>query len=74
MARTDTQVNIRIPPDMRERIRQMAETNRRSVNSEIVHILDRALAAEETESPAATAIAPDHDQTHTSQKDGGFDA
>jgi hypothetical protein len=46
---------------MRERIRQSAEINRRSMNSEIVHQLDRALAAENEKGPAATAIAPDQD-------------
>ena len=50
---------LRLPDGMRERIRQRAEANRRSMNSEIVHYLDRALAAENENGPAATAIAPD---------------
>ncbi|NGP18888.1 Arc family DNA-binding protein [Devosia chinhatensis] len=49
---------------MRERIRQSAELNRRSMNSEIVHQLDRALALENEKGPAATAIAPDLNTTH----------
>ncbi|WP_428054910.1 Arc family DNA-binding protein [Devosia oryzisoli] len=61
LARSDPQVNIRIPPDMRERIRERAEANRRSMNSEIVHYLDRALAAENENGPAATGIAPDQE-------------
>lgn len=58
MARTDLQVNIRIPPKMRESIRHHAAANRRSINSQIVHYLDRALAADETKDPAAAATAP----------------
>ncbi|MBD8065630.1 Arc family DNA-binding protein [Devosia sp. PTR5] len=46
---------------MRERIRERAEANRRSMNSEIVHYLDRALAAENENGPAATGIAPDQE-------------
>lgn len=49
---------LRLPSDMRERIRRRAAVNRRSMNSEIVHYLDRALAADENEGPAAAATAP----------------
>lgn len=53
---------IRLPDGMRDRIRRRAEHNRRSMNSEIVHYLDRALAAENENGPAATGIAPDQEQ------------
>ena len=56
---------IRFPQGMRDRIRENAAANRRSMNSEIVHYLDRALAAENEDGPAAAATAPDleHDQS-----------
>lgn len=53
-------VNIRLPDGMRESIRQRAAANRRSMNSEIVHYLDRALAAEKNEGPAEAATSPSH--------------
>jgi plasmid stability protein len=55
---------LRMPDGMRDRIRERAEANRRSMNSEIIYYLDRALAAENEKGPAATAIAPsqEHDQ------------
>jgi len=40
------QIKIRLPPQMRDRIRVGAQINHRSVNSQIVHLLDRALAVE----------------------------
>lgn len=49
---------VRMPEGMRDRIRQKADENRRTMNSEIIHALDRALAAEHEKGPAATAIAP----------------
>lgn len=57
---------VRFPNGMRDRIRQQAKANRRSMNSEIVHVLDRALAAENENGPAATAIAPDLNTTQPS--------
>lgn len=54
------QMKIRIPTGMRDRIRANAEANRRSMNSEIVHYLDRALAAEEAKGPAEVAASPSH--------------
>lgn len=74
MQRVAEKYIVRFPEGMRDRLRQQAKANRRSMNSEIVHHLDRALAAEDEKGPAATGIAPDHDQNHTSQKDGGIDA
>lgn len=51
---------VRLPDGMRDRIRVNAEANRRSMNSEIVHYLDRALAAEEAKGPAEAATSPSH--------------
>lgn len=53
-------LTIRMPLGMREHLRRRAAENRRSMNSEIVHYLDRALAAPETKGPAGTAIPPGH--------------
>lgn len=60
MARTDPQVNLRLPDGMRERIRERAAENRRSMNAEIVHYLDRALAAQNEKGPAEAATSPSH--------------
>lgn len=55
---------VRLPDGMRESIRQRAAANRRSMNQEIVHYLDRALAAGKNEGPAGapTPPSPDHQQ------------
>lgn len=37
---------VRLPEGMRDRIREHAKANRRSMNAEIVHYMDRALAAQ----------------------------
>lgn len=47
---------LRLPDGMRARLRRAAEHNRRSINSEIVHYLDRALRAQEA-SGSQAAIA-----------------
>ncbi|CAN7626001.1 Arc family DNA-binding protein [Aminobacter sp. LjRoot7] len=51
---------IRFPDGMRERIRERAAANRRSMNAEIVHYLDRALDAQEAKGPAEAATSPSH--------------
>lgn len=35
---------IRLPEGMRDRIRQNAELNRRTMNAEIIHYIDKAIA------------------------------
>lgn len=57
------QYPLRMPAGMRERIRERAAENRRSMNSEIVHYLDRALAAENEKGPAEAATSPDLNTT-----------
>ncbi len=55
---------VRLPDGMRAQIKARAKASHRTMNSFIVHVIDRALAAEKNESPAATGIAPgsDHQQ------------
>jgi plasmid stability protein len=53
-------VLLRLPDGMRRRIRLHADANRRSMNSEIVHYLDRALAAQDEEGPAGAPTPPSH--------------
>lgn len=49
MARQDQdQVIIRLPDGMRDRLKQVAAKNHRSVNAEIVHRLQLSLDAEQT--------------------------
>lgn len=40
---------VRMPDGMRDRIKEEAERNRRSMNSEIIYQLNRAYSAQETE-------------------------
>jgi predicted HicB family RNase H-like nuclease len=44
---------LRIPDDLHERLAAQADTDRRSLNSEILHLLEAALvdAGEDEESP-----------------------
>lgn len=37
---------IRLPEGMRDRIRKKAEENRRTMNAEILHYIDKAMAPE----------------------------
>lgn len=45
-ARAVEPLSVRLPPGMRSKIREHAKANRRSMNAEIVHYLDRALAGQ----------------------------
>lgn len=47
MEREKASLQLRVPADMRERIREAAQTNRRSMNSEIIYHLEKALGANE---------------------------
>ena len=50
---------IRLPAGMRDRIRERAAANRRSMNAEIVHYLDRSLdEAREAEGAASAGTDP----------------
>lgn len=63
-ANTDS-LTIRMPMGMRDRLRRSAAINRRSMNAEIVHYIDRALAADETKGPAEAATSPGHVSSHS---------
>lgn len=52
MARTDPQLKLRLPPYLKDWVDQRAENNRRSLNAEIVHILDSF--KKEVEAPIAS--------------------
>ncbi len=54
----DAQFVVRLPRGMRDRIRERAAANRRSMNAEIVHYLDRALE-EGREAKGAASVAAD---------------
>lgn len=43
MARTEPQINIRLPQDLKESVQEMASINKRSVNAEIVSVLLEAV-------------------------------
>lgn len=53
-------LTVRMPIELRDRLRDSASDNRRSLNSEIVHVLDRALAAEKAKDPASVGALPGH--------------
>ena len=49
---------LRLPPDLRERLKEKAKIERRSMNSQIIVLLEQALPAEnEKADAAATASA-----------------
>lgn len=52
MAREDLHFRLRIPEDIKSWIRDRAETNRRSMTSEIVFILETAMKNEKSGTPA----------------------
>lgn len=52
---------VRLPDGMRDRIRERAAANRRSMNAEIVHYLDCALGAQEAKDPASVGALPGRD-------------
>lgn len=45
MARTDPQLNVRIPALLRERIEGSAKESRRTLNAEVIALLEEALDA-----------------------------
>lgn len=57
-------LTVRMPPALRDRLRDSAEANRRSMNSEIVHYLDCALEAQEAKGPASVGALPDLNTTN----------
>lgn len=55
---------LRLPDGMRDRIRERAAANRRSMNAEIIHYLDRALADQNEIGAAPAATGPRHGSTN----------
>jgi hypothetical protein len=46
MARADTQLKFRIPPDLKPRLEHAARENKRSINMEVIARLEQSLEAE----------------------------
>lgn len=46
-----------IPPELHARLKQRAVANRRSLNSETIHMLEEAVAAPPPSAPTAEALA-----------------
>lgn len=63
-SRTAEKYIIRMPNGMRDRIRERAVANRRSMNAEIVHYLDLALGAQNETGAASAATDPRHATTN----------
>lgn len=55
MARTDPVFNLRMPLEMKDELAERAKRNGRSLNAEIVQILEDAIKAEKTGFPAGDA-------------------
>lgn len=55
MARTDPVFNLRMPLDMKDELAERAKRNGRSLNAEILQILEDSIAAEKTGFPAGDA-------------------
>ena len=57
MARYDSQVNLRLPAGMKDRLLAQAEMNRRSLTAEITHRLEESLSAQACAGDLARQIA-----------------
>ncbi|WP_173088925.1 Arc family DNA-binding protein [Devosia sp. 1635] len=57
MPKTDPQLGIRLPEPLKRRLRRAADANRRSMNSEIIVLLERALPENEKAEVAVTTPA-----------------
>lgn len=56
MSRTDPQFNLRIPQELRDRVLEAAQANKRSATAEILARLEASFAAEQAaEAPAESA-------------------
>lgn len=53
VGRDAAQISLRLPAGLRERLKTAAQANARSLNSEIVVILENALAQREAETKTA---------------------
>ncbi|MFN6983488.1 MAG: Arc family DNA-binding protein [Rhizobium oryzihabitans] len=51
-SRGSEQINVRVPDGMRDALRVLAARNRRSVNSEIVSILEKELETKKADASA----------------------
>jgi predicted DNA-binding protein len=57
MSRSDPQMSIRLPGDLKPRLVEAARTNGRTINAEIVSRLDRSFAAGQTFGLSEDAVA-----------------
>ena len=71
MSQTDEKLNLRLPPGLRDRIRQAAGVNHRTMNAEAVFRLERDF--ENEKGPVGSAIPPSQITTNPSRKDEGDD-
>lgn len=55
MARTDPVFNLRMPSEMKDELAERAKRNGRSLNAEILQVLEDSIAAEKTGFPAGDA-------------------
>lgn len=53
VGRGSSQISLRLPSDMREKIKELAKQNRRSVNSELLSIVEGAIKTNACEPNAA---------------------
>lgn len=56
MARSEPQMNIRMPDSLSEAVRLHAEANGRSITAEVVHVLTSSYAADATRGYAITDL------------------
>jgi len=58
MARTDTQLKFRIPPDLKPRLERAARANKRSINMEVIARLEMSFKQEpKTDARSRAAMA-----------------
>ncbi|GAA2525937.1 Arc family DNA-binding protein [Streptomyces albidoflavus] len=53
-------LNLRLPDDLHARVRTQAATDRRSLNAEILHLIETGLAAVAPEAPHRPGGDPRH--------------
>lgn len=71
-AREQAQVNIRMPDDLRDRIKAAADANNRSMNAEIVASLDEAYPAGPSEFDLALAATMKDGVSRRAKFQGGL--
>jgi len=61
------QYMLRFPPGLRERVKQSASVNHRTMNAEMIHHIEAAVG--KAKGPAEAPTSPSHDQNHSPEQE-----